>query len=80
MTCIHKATVRTLTHNPTPTRSTVHEKFVRVRANGAGAIDIHWRSLQETGNWFALWPAGGEQSTSYSDIERRTVDYSEVPQ
>ena len=40
----------------------------------------HWRPLQEEGQWFVLYPSGGEQRMSYSDIETRVVDYSAVPE
>jgi glycosyl transferase, family 25 len=39
------------------------------------SIDQHWKSLQETDNWFALKKFAGIQRASYSDIENRKVNY-----
>tara|TARA_B100000131_G_scaffold317880_1_gene360699 strand:+ start:362 stop:994 length:633 start_codon:yes stop_codon:yes gene_type:complete len=39
------------------------------------SIDEHWKSLQETDNWFALKKFAGIQRASYSDIEKQNVNY-----
>ena len=42
---------------------------------GSFAIDVYWRSLQKTDNWFIVQPPLIYQTPSYSDIENYTVDY-----
>lgn len=39
------------------------------------AHDVLWKELQQSGKWFALKPLIGKQRASYSDIERKDVDY-----
>jgi GR25 family glycosyltransferase involved in LPS biosynthesis len=39
------------------------------------APDVLWGELQQSGKWFALKPLIGKQRASYSDIEKRVVDY-----
>lgn len=39
------------------------------------AHDVLWAELQRSGKWFALKPVIGKQRASYSDIEKRHVDY-----
>lgn len=39
------------------------------------AIDQTWKRLQRSGKWYALKPLIGKQTASYSDIEKRNVDY-----
>jgi glycosyl transferase family 25 len=38
-------------------------------------LDQYWKSLQPIDNWFALYPLLGQQMASYSDIEKKVVDY-----
>lgn len=38
-------------------------------------IDIHWKTLQPDGNWYATVPSLGYQYENYSDIEGRHVCY-----
>jgi len=40
------------------------------------AHDILWKELQWSQKWFALKPLIGKQRASYSDIEKREVDYN----
>lgn len=40
------------------------------------AHDQTWKNLQQSGKWFALKPLIGKQKASYSDIEKRNVDYN----
>ena len=40
------------------------------------AHDVLWKRLQQSGKWFALKPLIGKQRASYSDIEKRHVDYN----
>ena len=40
------------------------------------AHDVLWKKLQQSGRWFALRPLIGKQRASYSDIEKRLVDYN----
>lgn len=39
------------------------------------AIDQYWKSLQNTDNWFCYKKRIGKQRESYSDIEKRKVNY-----
>jgi GR25 family glycosyltransferase involved in LPS biosynthesis len=38
-------------------------------------IDIYWKRLQKTDNWFAMNPMIAEQMMSYSDIDQKAVYY-----
>ena len=38
-------------------------------------LDIHWKQLQPISKWFICEPKLGFQLVSYSDIEKRVVDY-----
>ena len=40
------------------------------------AIDMYWKRLQSSGEWFALKPLIGKQRPSYSDIEKTDVDFN----
>ena len=40
------------------------------------ALDMYWCKLQQQNNWFMLTPFTVVQASSYSDIEKRYVDYS----
>lgn len=42
------------------------------------SIDQTWKKLQQDGGWFASSQMIGFQATSYSDIEKRIVDYSDI--
>jgi len=44
----------------------------------AYALDMYWKRLQQQGNWYMLIPATVTQCESYSDIENRTVDYTQL--
>ena len=48
------------------------ERFGRRHEN---CIDIHWTSLQRTGQWYGIFPAIGYQYENYSDIEHRVTSY-----
>lgn len=39
------------------------------------ALDQYWKRLQGRGQWYAFSPLLGRQRPSYSDIEKREVDY-----
>lgn len=41
------------------------------------AIDMNWKQLQREDNWFIFRPAFGHQRPSFSDIERKFVDYKD---
>lgn len=41
------------------------------------AIDVSWKSLMRSHNWYIRLPIIGHQSSGYSDIEKKIVDYSE---
>jgi glycosyl transferase family 25 len=38
-------------------------------------IDEEWKSLQKSDNWFIIYPPLVIQSTGYSDIEKKVVNY-----
>lgn len=40
------------------------------------AIDMYWKRLQSSGEWYALKPLIGKQRPSYSDIEKTDVDFN----
>jgi hypothetical protein len=40
------------------------------------ALDRYWCKLQQKDDWFMLTPFTVIQTSSYSDIEKRHVDYS----
>lgn len=40
------------------------------------ALDIYWKSLQQSGNWYMITPPTVVQIDDYSDIEGRQVNYS----
>jgi glycosyl transferase family 25 len=40
------------------------------------AIDMYWKHLQQTGDWYILIPLSVYQYCTYSDVENRMVDYS----
>lgn len=40
------------------------------------AIDQYWKQLQQSGTWYMLYPPSVIQRVSYSDIEKKIVDYS----
>jgi GR25 family glycosyltransferase involved in LPS biosynthesis len=39
-------------------------------------LDKYWKQLQPTANWYIFYPKLGFQRVSYSDIEKRVVDYA----
>ncbi len=42
------------------------------------AIDQAWKNLQRVDRWFMVAPSMGHQRPSYSDIENKVVDYSDM--
>ena len=38
-------------------------------------LDIYWKKLQHSSNWYVLYPKLGYQRPGYSDIEKRNVEY-----
>lgn len=42
------------------------------------AIDMYWKSLQQTDNWFMIIPLTVTQCDGFSDIEQRDVNYSHL--
>ena len=51
------------------------EGFLRTGTYGTYALDQYWKRLQPTGQWFLVRPGLCTQRPSYSDIEKRVVDY-----
>ena len=39
------------------------------------SIDIYWNKLQQTGDWYCIFPAIGYQYNSYSDIQHSITNY-----
>jgi GR25 family glycosyltransferase involved in LPS biosynthesis len=39
-------------------------------------VDQYWKSLQPDSNWYTFHPKLGKQRQSYSDIEKKMVDYN----
>lgn len=39
------------------------------------AIDMSWKKLQPSSDWYAVYPCIGKQKDGYSDIEKRDVKY-----
>ena len=55
------------------------ERSVISKSVALNAVDKQWGPLQLSGDhWYMLWPRGGSQLKSYSDIERSVKDYSQV--
>jgi hypothetical protein len=44
----------------------------------AFAIDVFWKVLQRSGNWYMIVPATVTQYTDYSDVEGRVVNYDHL--
>jgi hypothetical protein len=42
------------------------------------AIDQAWKPLQRNDRWYICSPAAGHQRASFSDIEQKPVDYSDL--
>jgi len=42
------------------------------------AIDMYWKRLQQSGNWYTLIPLSVYQYSTYSDVENREVDYKHL--
>lgn len=58
-------------------KRTDKQKRARGDAIGRSAIDVGWGPLISSGRWYRLWPRGGKQQPSFSDIENVMVDYDE---
>jgi glycosyl transferase family 25 len=52
-----------------------YKLFVKNNNPPLFAVDIFWKSLQPIDNWYVFNIKLGYQRVSYSDIEKRTVDY-----
>lgn len=51
--------------------------LLKVSKNKKYCIDQHWKKLQKPqNNWFIFMPKCGKQMLSFSDIERRKVNYN----
>jgi GR25 family glycosyltransferase involved in LPS biosynthesis len=54
-------------------------RFMREPSNKRQyALDIYWKSLQKTDNWYMITPPTVIQCEDYSDIEERTVNYANL--
>lgn len=86
--CETNLPVRRLYCCQTTTAYTVHPRYLEtlkknfedsasklaVKRRG-NEIDVGWKSLQAQDRWFIMIPGWGYQRPSYSDIERKQVDY-----
>jgi glycosyl transferase family 25 len=52
------------------------QAFLSTGHYGVYAIDQYWKRLQQKDNWYCVIPSLIIQRPSYSDIERRHVNYS----
>jgi hypothetical protein len=71
-----------VSHSFTSSGYIVHSRFydtllhnLRTSIQVQCLLDIFWKHLQPRSNWFYTLQRMGKQRASYSDIERRTVDY-----
>lgn len=44
--------------------------------HGQYAIDVYWSSLQSIDNWYLIYPRTVTQKISYSDVQKRDVNYT----
>jgi GR25 family glycosyltransferase involved in LPS biosynthesis len=51
------------------------QQFERTQIPQLFAIDMYMKRLQPQSNWYCFWPKFGKQMQSYSNIERRLVNY-----
>jgi GR25 family glycosyltransferase involved in LPS biosynthesis len=51
------------------------EMLIRQDIQQMFALDVHWMKLQPISKWYIFRPKLGQQLPSYSDIERRNVNY-----
>jgi GR25 family glycosyltransferase involved in LPS biosynthesis len=68
---VHRKFARTLLKN-------MREGLAQLEKTGLGpafAVDMYMKRLQPQSNWFCFNPKLGKQIKSYSDIERRVVNY-----
>ena len=42
------------------------------------ACDVLWQKIQNNNKWYAFSPKLGKQIVSYSDIEKKVVDYKNL--
>jgi len=54
---------------------TAYKQLEKTGDKNRFSIDMYWKLLQETDNWFVLKKVAGIQRESYSDIEKETVNY-----
>jgi GR25 family glycosyltransferase involved in LPS biosynthesis len=72
--CVHRKYAPTLLNN-------FREGAKRLQETGHKmhelCLDQHWKTLQRDDKWFAIYPLIGQQMMSYSDIEKKVVDYGQ---
>ena len=54
---------------------TAYKQLEKTDNQNRFSIDMYWKLLQETDNWFVLKKVAGIQRESYRDIEKKTVNY-----
>ena len=69
--CINKSFLPILKKNFIESSSmlTLHGK------SHTNALDVHWKQIQPTANWYTIMPSVGYQYANYSDIEKQDVNY-----
>ena len=69
--CVHKKFVKTLKQNYMEAAEGLRAEVY----NWEFANDIYWKHIMPSANWYVVVPRLGGQLPSYSDIEKRDVDY-----
>jgi len=54
------------------------QKLIEIYEPSRYALDRYWKQLQARDNWYIIMPPICIQRPSYSDIERRNVDYTSL--
>jgi GR25 family glycosyltransferase involved in LPS biosynthesis len=54
----------------------INKYVIANKRTPALCIDIYWKRLQPSGNWFVINPKLGRQREGYSDIECRNTNYT----
>ena len=74
--CVNKKFAKTLLDNYREGVQKMEEHVIRThQSNCAFLIDVYFEKLVRTSKWYGFTPKIGLQVASYSDIEKRHVDY-----
>lgn len=72
--CLHKKFAKTLKNNFTEAAEGLRAEVY----NYEFALDIYWKHIIPTANWYVTVPRLGSQWPSYSDIEKKDVDFGGI--